>query len=54
MSAQLKFKSKEVKVKQLLNLIKDKTLIFANDTAQANRLSKHVYHSKKIIIIKKI
>lgn len=47
MSTQLlKFKSKEVKVKQLLNLIKDKTLIFANDTAQANRLSKHVYHSK--------
>ena len=47
MSAQLlKFRSKEVKVKQLLNLIKDKTLIFANDTAQANRLSKHVYHSK--------
>jgi len=45
MKALMSFKSKEKKVIELIDSITDKAIIFANTQDQADRLSKHSYHS---------
>lgn len=45
MKALQKYKTKEVYAQKLLNAQKDKTIIFANTQAQADKLCKHSVHS---------
>jgi superfamily II DNA or RNA helicase len=46
MKAMMEYRSKEDYAKDLLNMIDDKCIIFANTTDQADRLSEYSYHSK--------
>lgn len=46
MKAMMEYRSKEEYAKNLLQMIDEKCIVFANTTEQADRLCKHSYHSK--------
>jgi superfamily II DNA or RNA helicase len=46
MKSMMDYRSKEEYAKNLLEMIDDKCIVFANTTSQADRLCKHTYHSK--------